>query len=136
MGSRDLEEDVYEFLQRVQLEQFFDKVHHRLHLTRLSHFDHVTEEDLTEINMSKPEQRRLFDALKKLKKRSVLSRLSFKVCKRRGKVLGLYSGFVVKKSDTKFSIRKCEFISSIELLFKLCVYLGVKLLNNNQSVQQ
>lgn len=80
MGSRDLEEDVYEFLQRIQLEQFFDKIHHQLHLSRLSHFDHVTQDDLTEINMSKPEQRRLFDSLKKLKKRSVFSRLSFKVC--------------------------------------------------------
>lgn len=68
MAERVLEVDVYEFLQKIQLEQFFDKIDKVLHLTRLSHFDHVAESDLCDINMSKPEQRRLFDAIRKYKK--------------------------------------------------------------------
>lgn len=68
MAERDLEVDLYEFLQKIQLEQFFEKIDKVLHLTRLSHFDHVTETDLYDINMSKPEQRRLLDAVKKHKK--------------------------------------------------------------------
>jgi curved DNA-binding protein CbpA len=78
MAGRDLEVDVYEFLQRIQLEQFFEKLDKLLHLTRLSHFDHVAESDLSAINMSKPEQRRLFDAIKKHKKeRKKVSKLRF-----------------------------------------------------------
>ena len=68
MAERDLEVNIYEFLQRIQLDQFFEKIDKTLHLTRMSHFDHVTESDLSDINMSKPEQRRLFDAVKKYKK--------------------------------------------------------------------
>ena len=83
MAERDLEVDVYEFLQRIQLEQFFERLDKVLHLTRLSHFDHVAESDLNDINMSKPEQRRLFDAIKKHKKeRKKVGKLRFslRVC--------------------------------------------------------
>lgn len=83
MAARDLEVDVYVFLQRIQLEQFFEKIDKVLHLTRLSHFDHVAESDLNDINMSKPEQRRLFDAIKKHKKerkKASKTRFSLRVC--------------------------------------------------------
>ena len=83
MAERDLEGDVYEFLQRIQLEQFFERLDKVLHLTRLSHFDHVAESDLNGINMSKPEQRRLFDAIKKHKKERKKAgklRFSLRVC--------------------------------------------------------
>ncbi len=83
MAERDLEVDIYEFLQKLQLEQFFEKIDKVLHLTRLSHFDHVAETDLNDINMSKPEQRRLFDAIKKHKKerkKASKIRFSLRVC--------------------------------------------------------
>lgn len=82
MSGRDLEVDVFVFLQSIQLEQFYHKINDELHLTRLSHFDHVTESDLEDINMSKPEQRRLFDAVKKYKKEKKKGhkiRISFRV---------------------------------------------------------
>ena len=126
MGSRDLEEDVYEFLQRIQLEQFFDKIHHQLHLSRLSHFDHVTQDDLTEINMSKPEQRRLFDSLKKLKKRSVFSRLSFKVCELWKVKVWVYSRLVVKNYS--------RFGASYMLwIFRTKFLAIIEVINNNQT---
>ena len=83
MAERDLEVDIYEFLQKLQLEQFFERIDKVLHLTRLSHFDHVAETDLNDINMSKPEQRRLFDAIKKHKKerkKASKIRFSLRVC--------------------------------------------------------
>ena len=84
MAARDLEVDVYVFLQRIQLEQFFERIDKVLHLTRLAHFDHVAESDLSDINMSKPEQRRLFDAIKKHKKerkKASKTRFSLRVCR-------------------------------------------------------
>ena len=65
------EEKLHEFLREIQLEQFYYLVVRNLHVTRLTHFDHVEEIDLTGIGMSKPEQRRLFDHLKKAKRPSL-----------------------------------------------------------------
>ena len=62
---------LHEFLSEIQLEQFFYLIVRNLHVTRLAHFDHVEEIDLTGIGMSKPEQRRLFDHLKKSKRPSL-----------------------------------------------------------------
>lgn len=65
------EEKLLEFLREIQLEQFYYLLVRNLHVTRLTHFDHVEEIDLTGIGMSKPEQRRLFDHLKKSKRPSL-----------------------------------------------------------------
>ena len=65
------EEKLHDFLSEIQLEQFYYLIVRNLHLTRIAHFDHVEEIDLTGIGMSKPEQRRLFDHLKKYKKPSI-----------------------------------------------------------------
>lgn len=67
------EEKVKDLLKDIQLDQFYRQIHGKLHITRLSHFDHVTEEDLDDLGMAKPEQRRLFEALKKAKKKSLFS---------------------------------------------------------------
>lgn len=67
------EAKVKALLQDIQLEQYYRQIHGKLHVTRLSHFDHVTEEDLDDLGMAKPEQRRLFEALKKAKKKSLFS---------------------------------------------------------------
>lgn len=73
------EKRVRDLLKDIQLEQYYRQIHGKLHVTRLSHFDHVTEEDLDDIGMAKPEQRRLFEALKKAKKKSLFSSFRRKV---------------------------------------------------------
>lgn len=73
------QERVKELLNEIQLDQFYRQIHGKLHITRLSHFDHVTEEDLDDLGMAKPEQRRLFGALKKAKKKSLFSSFRRKV---------------------------------------------------------
>ena len=73
------EAKVKALLQDIQLEQYYRQIHGKLHVTRLSHFDHVTEEDLDDLGMAKPEQRRLFEALKKAKKKSLFSSFRRKV---------------------------------------------------------
>ena len=73
------EEKVRELLKDIQLDQFYRQINGKLHITRLSHFDHVTEEDLDDLGMAKPEQRRLFEALKKAKKKSLFSSFRRKV---------------------------------------------------------
>lgn len=73
------EEKVRDLLKDIQLDQFYRQIHGKLHITRLSHFDHVTEEDLDDLGMAKPEQRRLFEALKKAKKKSLFSSFRRKV---------------------------------------------------------
>lgn len=65
------EEKLHDFLSQIQLEQFYYLFVKNLHVTRIAHFDHVEEIDLTSIGMSKPEQRRLFDHLKKSKRPSL-----------------------------------------------------------------
>ena len=72
------EDKLVDFLSEIQLEQFYYLFVKNLHVTRITHFDHVEEIDLTGIGMSKPEQRRLFEHLKKYKKPS-LKKL-FRVC--------------------------------------------------------
>lgn len=66
------------FLEKIQLNQFYDDVVIVLHITRIEHFDHVVETDLQSVGMSMPEIRRLFDHLKKNKKNPFLEKL--KVC--------------------------------------------------------
>lgn len=73
------QERVKDLLKDIQLDQFYRQIHGKLHITRLSHFDHVTEEDLDDLGMAKPEQRRLFEALKKAKKKSLFSSFKRKV---------------------------------------------------------
>lgn len=73
------EKRVRDLLKDIQLEQYYRQIHGKLHVTRLSHFDHVMEEDLDDLGMAKPEQRRLFEALKKAKKKSLFSSFRRKV---------------------------------------------------------
>lgn len=73
------EKRVRDLLKDIQLEQYYRQIDGKLHVTRLSHFDHVTEEDLDDLGMAKPEQRRLFEALKKAKKKSLFSSFRRKV---------------------------------------------------------
>mgnify|MGYP001793914298 CR=1 FL=1 len=73
------DDDVKEFLTGIQLEQFYWHVRNKLHVTQLSHFDHVNEADLDDLGMAKPEQRRLFDALKRARKKSLFSSFRRKV---------------------------------------------------------
>ena len=70
-------EKLFKFLAEVQLEQYFQVVVEKLHVTRISHFDHVEDSDLFDIGMVKPEQRRLFEHLKKVKKKNFFGK--FKV---------------------------------------------------------
>ena len=95
---------LYELLQEVQLEQFFVRIRDDLQvsiclvrglgsvtlpewhsifsvmqITRLSHFEYVTPEDLEKIGMGKPAGRRLLDAARKRKnqswKKSLISKI-------------------------------------------------------------
>lgn len=56
-----------EVLDEVGLQQFHSKLTNDLQLTKLSHFDFVSEEDLIQIGISKPASRRLLAAIKKRK---------------------------------------------------------------------
>lgn len=71
-AAKELEK-VKNLLRDVQLDHFYQQIHGKLHINRLYHFEHVTGEDLDELGMAKPEQRRLFEALKKAKKKSLFS---------------------------------------------------------------
>ena len=74
----DLESDrLYAFLHRIQLDQFHDLLRDTLHVTRIEHFEHVEQSDLLQVKMTMPEIRRLFDSLKKTKrkKENFLSKL-------------------------------------------------------------
>lgn len=73
------DDGVKEFLVGIQLEQFYWQVRNKLHVSQLSHFDHVNETDLDSLGMAKPEQRRLSDALKKARKKSLFSSFRRKV---------------------------------------------------------
>ena len=66
---------LYDFLKDIQLEQFFNRIWEELHVTRVTHFEHVYESDLAEMGMAKPEIRRLFDSWKKHKRKSFFSKL-------------------------------------------------------------
>lgn len=77
-AAKELEK-VKNLLRDIQLDHFYQQIHGKLHINRLYHFEHVTGEDLDELGMAKPEQRRLFEALKKAKKKSLFSSFRRKV---------------------------------------------------------
>lgn len=54
-------------LEEVGLQQFYPKLTNDLQLSKLSHFDFVSEEDLIKLGLSKPAARRLLAAIKKRK---------------------------------------------------------------------
>ncbi|XP_039997417.1 non-receptor tyrosine-protein kinase TNK1 isoform X2 [Xiphias gladius] len=58
---------LYQLLAEVQLEKFYLRVRDGLNITRIEHFAYVKEADLEQIGISKPAQRRLWDALKHYK---------------------------------------------------------------------
>ncbi|KAM6949187.1 activated CDC42 kinase 1-like [Aplochiton taeniatus] len=58
---------LYNLLVEVQLERFYLRVRDGLNITRVEHFSYVKEADLEQIGISKPAQRRLWDALKRYK---------------------------------------------------------------------
>ncbi|XP_061665263.1 non-receptor tyrosine-protein kinase TNK1 isoform X3 [Syngnathoides biaculeatus] len=58
---------LYQLLAEVQLEKFYLRVRDGLNITRAEHFAYVKEADLEQIGISKPAQRRLWDALKRHK---------------------------------------------------------------------
>ncbi|KAM3857415.1 non-receptor tyrosine-protein kinase TNK1 [Diretmus argenteus] len=60
---------LYQLLAEVQLEKFYLRVRDGLNITRIEHFNYVKEADLEQIGISKPAQRRLWDALKRYKTR-------------------------------------------------------------------
>ncbi|XP_061565602.1 non-receptor tyrosine-protein kinase TNK1 [Cololabis saira] len=58
---------LYQLLAEVQLEKFYLRLRDGLNITRVEHFSYVKESDLEQIGISKPAQRRLWDALKRYK---------------------------------------------------------------------
>lgn len=54
-------------LDEVGLQQFYPKLTDDLQITKISHFDFVTEDDLIQLGLSKPASRRLLAAIKKRK---------------------------------------------------------------------
>ncbi|XP_076581142.1 non-receptor tyrosine-protein kinase TNK1 isoform X1 [Chaetodon auriga] len=61
---------LYQLLAEVQLEKFYLRVRDGLNITRIEHFTYVKEADLEQIGISKPAQRRLWEALKRYKTKS------------------------------------------------------------------
>ncbi|XP_020484826.2 non-receptor tyrosine-protein kinase TNK1 [Labrus bergylta] len=61
---------LYSLLAEVQLEKFYLRVRDGLNITRIDHFAYVKESDLESIGISKPAQRRLWEALKRFKIKS------------------------------------------------------------------
>ncbi|KAJ8008191.1 hypothetical protein DPEC_G00102200 [Dallia pectoralis] len=59
---------LYQLLAEVQLEKFYTNVRDGLNITRMEHFAYVKESDLEQIGISRPGQRRLWDAVKRYKK--------------------------------------------------------------------
>ncbi|KAM7377331.1 hypothetical protein PAMA_013899 [Pampus argenteus] len=58
---------LYQLLADVQLEKFYLRIRDGLNITRIEHFAYVKEGDLEQIGISKPAQRRLWEALKRYK---------------------------------------------------------------------
>uniref|UniRef100_A0A4W5QF96 Tyrosine kinase, non-receptor, 1 n=1 Tax=Hucho hucho TaxID=62062 RepID=A0A4W5QF96_9TELE len=58
---------LYRLLAEVQLERFYLRVRDSLNITRVEHFAYVKESDLEQIGISKPGQRRLWEAVKHYK---------------------------------------------------------------------
>lgn len=72
----DLEnERLWKFLGGIQLEQFYEELNQKLHVTRLEHLEHVVESDLLQVHMTMPEIRRLFDNLKKIRRKNFIAKL-------------------------------------------------------------
>lgn len=65
--SADSTDWLREILEEVRLQQFHSKLTNDLQLTKLTHFDFVSEEDLIQLGMSRPASRRLLAAIKKRK---------------------------------------------------------------------
>lgn len=61
---------LYQLLAEVQLEKFYLRVKDGLNITRIEHFNYVKDSDLEQIGISKPAQRRLWEALKRHKTKS------------------------------------------------------------------
>ncbi|XP_019951204.2 non-receptor tyrosine-protein kinase TNK1 [Paralichthys olivaceus] len=61
---------LYHLLAEVQLEKFYLRVRDGLNITCIEHFSYVKESDLEQIGISKPAQRRLWEALKRYKANS------------------------------------------------------------------
>ncbi|XP_030636356.1 non-receptor tyrosine-protein kinase TNK1 [Chanos chanos] len=58
---------LYQLLAEVQLEKFYHRVRDGLNVTRIEHLAYVKESDLEQIGISKPGQRRLWEAVKRYK---------------------------------------------------------------------
>ncbi|XP_063043454.1 non-receptor tyrosine-protein kinase TNK1 [Engraulis encrasicolus] len=58
---------LYQLLAEVQLERFYIRIRDGLNVTRVEHLNYVKESDLEQIGISKPGQRRLWDAVKRYK---------------------------------------------------------------------
>lgn len=58
---------LYQILAEVQLERFYLKLRDGLNVTRIEHLNYVKEADLEHIGISKPGQRRLWEAVKQYK---------------------------------------------------------------------
>lgn len=75
----DESEWLAELLRDVQLDQFYQRIHDELQVTRLAHFDYVHSDDLEKIGLGKPAIRRLMESVKKKKaqqwRRNILSKL-------------------------------------------------------------
>jgi hypothetical protein len=78
MSNTD-EEKIFDLLQGIQLDQFYRQIVDKLHVTRFNHFAHVTEDDLDDLGMAKPEQRRFFEALRKARKKTLFGSFRRKV---------------------------------------------------------
>ncbi|CAL8110546.1 unnamed protein product [Orchesella dallaii] len=67
MSDDEGSEWLIQILKDTQLEHFFVRIRDELQVTRMTHFDFVTLEDLENIGMGKPGARRLLEAVKKRK---------------------------------------------------------------------
>uniref|UniRef100_A0A3B5B7G9 Tyrosine kinase non receptor 1 n=1 Tax=Stegastes partitus TaxID=144197 RepID=A0A3B5B7G9_9TELE len=83
---------LHQLLAEVQLEKFYLRVRDGLNITRIQHFAYVKESDLEQIGISKPAQRRLWDALKRHKTNSRSRPWMHKGFNRRGDGGEQYSG--------------------------------------------
>ena len=73
--NEDGAEWLLRILQQVQLEQFYVRIRDHLQISRISHFEYVTPEDLEKIGMAKPAARRLLDLIKRKRRKAMVSKL-------------------------------------------------------------
>jgi len=59
---------LHNLLQEVDLQQFSSKIINELQVTKISHFEYVTAEDLMGIGLGRPAARRLLDTVNKKRK--------------------------------------------------------------------